>query len=177
MTTSRDASRHTPLYAEHQRLGASITEFAGWSMPVRYSSDIAEHTAVRTAAGLFDLSHMGEIELTGPQAGLALDHSLVGHPSKIGIGRARYSMLCDPDGGILDDLVVYRLAEERFLVVANASNAAVVLEALQERVTGFDTGLRDASSEWTLIAVQGPAAAAIVSELTDACTATNSAVT
>ncbi|WP_020387438.1 glycine cleavage system aminomethyltransferase GcvT [Kribbella catacumbae] len=168
MTTSRDPSQHTPLYAEHQLLGASFTDFAGWSMPVRYSSDIAEHTAVRTAAGLFDLSHMGELELTGPQAGLALDHSLVGHPSKIGVGRARYSMLCDPNGGILDDLVVYRLAEERFLVVANASNVDVVLEALQQRMTGYDTRLRDASRDWALIAVQGPAAAAIVSELTDA---------
>ncbi|NUS00334.1 MAG: glycine cleavage system aminomethyltransferase GcvT [Kribbellaceae bacterium] len=168
MTTSRDTSMRTPLHAEHQRLGASFTDFAGWLMPVRYSSDIAEHAAVRTKAGLFDLSHMGEIELTGSEAGLALDHSLVGHPSKIGPGRARYSMLCNEYGGILDDLVVYRLGDERFLVVANASNKTVVLEALELRAADFDTTVHDASSEWALLAVQGPASAAIVSHLTDA---------
>ncbi|GAA0582205.1 glycine cleavage system aminomethyltransferase GcvT [Kribbella sandramycini] len=136
-------------------------------MPVRYTSDIAEHTAVRTAAGLFDLSHMGELELTGPQVAQALDHSLVGQPSKIGIGRARYTMLCATDGGILDDLVVYRLAEEHFLIVANASNAAVVREALIERITGFEAELRDTTADWTLIAVQGPASVPIVATLTD----------
>ena len=132
-------SKPTPLTEIHQQLGASFTDFAGWSMPVRYSSEIAEHTAVRTTAGLFDLCHMGEIELTGPGAGAALDYALVGRPSKIGVGRARYSMLCDESGGILDDLVVYRLAEERFLVVANASNVGTVFDALRERVIGFDT--------------------------------------
>jgi aminomethyltransferase len=168
MTTSHAslAVKSTPLHAVHQRLGASFTSFAGWSMPVRYASEIAEHTAVRTSAGLFDLSHMGEIELTGPGAAAALDRALVGRPSKIGEGRARYSMLCDEAGGILDDLVVYRLARERFLVVANASNVSVVFDALRERTAGFDTTLRDASADWALIAVQGPAAAAIVSDVT-----------
>jgi aminomethyltransferase len=160
-------SKPTPLTEIHQQLGASFTDFAGWSMPVRYSSEIAEHTAVRTTAGLFDLCHMGEIELTGPGAGAALDYALVGRPSKIGVGRARYSMLCDESGGILDDLVVYRLAEERFLVVANASNVGTVFDAFRERVIGFDTLLCNASNDWALIAVQGPASAAIVGALTD----------
>ncbi|MEP6816158.1 MAG: glycine cleavage system aminomethyltransferase GcvT [Marmoricola sp.] len=160
-------SRPTPLTEIHQHLGASFTDFAGWSMPVRYSSEIAEHTAVRTTAGLFDLCHMGEIELTGPGAGAALDHALVGRPSAIGVGRARYSMLCDASGGILDDLVVYRLAEERFLVVANASNVDTVYDELGDRIPGFETELRNTSDEWALLAVQGPASAAIVAALTD----------
>jgi aminomethyltransferase len=160
-------SRQTPLTAVHQELGASFTDFAGWAMPVRYSSEIAEHNAVRTAAGLFDLSHMGEIELTGPGAGAALDFALVGLPSKIGVGRARYSMVCDPDGGIIDDLVVYRLAEEHFLVVANASNVGSVHAALSWRSHGFDTELCNTSDQWALIAVQGPASAAIVAGLTE----------
>ncbi|MFC0529049.1 glycine cleavage system aminomethyltransferase GcvT [Phytohabitans kaempferiae] len=159
-------SRYTPLTELHEELGAWFTDFAGWSMPVRYGSEIAEHESVRERAGLFDLSHMGEIELTGPEAGASLDHAIVGHASKIGIGRARYSMLCADDGGVLDDLVIYRLADDRYLVVANAGNAAVVAAALQDRAAGFDTSVRDTSDEWALIAVQGPAAAAIVERLT-----------
>lgn len=160
-------SKQTALYDRHLALGASITDFAGWSMPVRYDSDIAEHTAVRTAAGLFDLSHMAEIEIRGPEAGSSLDHALVGTPSRIGIGRARYSMLCDETGGIVDDLVVYRLEEDHFLVVANASNAKVVAEALTERAQDFDATVHDLSDEMALIAVQGPAAASIVGSLAD----------
>lgn len=160
-------SRPTPLIDVHRRLGATFTGFAGWSMPVRYSSEIAEHHAVRAGAGLFDLSHMGEIEVAGPGAGAALDHSLVGRPSALRVGGARYSMLCAEDGGILDDLVVYRRAEERFMVVANASNVDTVHAALRERAAGFDAELRDASDEWALIAVQGPASAAIAATLTD----------
>lgn len=157
----------TPLHAIHQSLGASFTDFAGWSMPVRYGSETAEHNAVRTTAGLFDLSHMGEIEVTGPEAGRALDRALVGRPSKIGLGRARYSMICAEDGGIIDDLVVYRLEAERYLVVANASNVHAVAPALTERAEGYDAVVRDASAEWALIAVQGPASAAIVAAVTD----------
>src|SRR2546430_14326268 len=116
--------RQTPLHAVHERLGARMTSFAGWQMPVRYASETAEHQAVRHAAGLFDLSHMGEILVTGPDAGQALDYALVGHLSALRPGRARYTMLCAPDGGVLDDLVVYRLGEQEFLVVANAANTA-----------------------------------------------------
>jgi aminomethyltransferase len=158
--------KRTPLYDVHVALGASFTDFGGWTMPVRYTSETAEHIAVRTAAGLFDLSHMGEIELTGPGAAAALDYALVGTASKIEVGRARYSMITDDGGGILDDLVVYRLANEHFLVVANAGNAQVVLEELAHRTAGFDAHLRDASDDWALIAVQGPESAAIVAELT-----------
>ena len=104
-----------------------MTEFAGWRMPLRYGSETAEHLAVRSAAGLFDLSHMGEIAVTGPGAAEALDYALTGWLSRLAVGRARYTMMCAPDGGILDDLVVYRQAADRFLVIANASNKDVVL--------------------------------------------------
>ena len=103
----------TPLLGVHQRLRATLTPFAGWLMPLRYASETAEHNAVRTAAGLFDLSHMGEISVTGPGAGAALDYALTGHLSAVSPGRARYTMICAPDGGVLDDLVVYRLAARR----------------------------------------------------------------
>src|SRR5580704_17894998 len=134
MTQSEPAGppRRSPLLPVHQRLGATLTEFAGWQMPLRYCSETAEHNAVRTAAGLFDLSHMGEIAVTGAGAAAALDYALVSEPSALKSGRARYSMICADDGGVLDDLIVYRLAEAEFLVVANASNAAVVAAALTE---------------------------------------------
>ncbi|MET7761382.1 glycine cleavage system aminomethyltransferase GcvT [Streptomyces sp. NPDC005393] len=160
-------SRKTPLHDIHVELGASFTDFAGWAMPLRYTSELAEHHAVRTAAGVFDLTHMGEIELSGPEVGRALDHALVGEPSKIAVGRARYSMLVHETGGVLDDLVVYRLAEERYLVVANAGNALVVLSCLRDRIDGYVATIRDASSEWALVAVQGPKSPSIVGQLAD----------
>jgi len=161
-------ARSTPLHDEHVALGASMTEFGGWMMPLRYGSDIAEHTAVRTAAGLFDLSHMGEIEVSGTGAGAALDHALVGWLSTLEVGRARYSMIAQHDGAVIDDLVVYRTADETFLVVANAGNAEVVLAALEERVAGFDAQVTFTSPEVALVAVQGPRAAEILLSLTEA---------
>ncbi|MYV99520.1 glycine cleavage system aminomethyltransferase GcvT [Streptomyces sp. SID3343] len=160
--------RRTPLDAVHDALGATMTDFAGWRMPLRYGSERDEHNAVRTTAGLFDLTHMGEIEVTGPDAARALDHALVGFVSKIGIDRARYTMICTEDGGIVDDLIVYRLGDEHFVVVANASNADVVAGSLKHRSRDFDAVVRDASEEYTLLAVQGPASTAIVGGLTDA---------
>jgi aminomethyltransferase len=159
--------RRTPLTSVHERLGASLTGFAGWLMPLRYGSETAEHNAVRTAAGLFDLSHMGELVVTGPDAGTALDYALVGQPSALAPGRARYTMICAPDGGILDDLIVYRLSGEEFLVVANAANTAVVSDALDERVTG-NAKVADQTGDYALIALQGPNAVAILAPLTDA---------
>src|SRR5690348_16680280 len=109
----------SPLHDIHVAAGAAFTDFAGWQMPVRYSSDLAEHAAVRTAAGLFDLSHMGEILVVGPQAAAALDYALAGKLSAIEEGQAKYSLLLNEQGGIVDDLVVYRTGLDRFLVVAN----------------------------------------------------------
>ncbi|TVL94250.1 glycine cleavage system aminomethyltransferase GcvT [Streptomyces sp. SAJ15] len=163
-----DAPRLTALDALHRALGATMTDFAGWDMPLRYGSERDEHNAVRTRAGLFDLSHMGEITLTGPQAGQALDHALVGHLSALAVGRARYTMICDAEGGILDDLIVYRLGDEEYMVVANASNAQVVLDALTERAAGFDTVVRDDRDAYALIAVQGPESPGILKKVTDA---------
>jgi aminomethyltransferase len=154
--------RRTALFDVHQRLGATTTRFAGWEMPVRYGSDVAEHHAVRKSAGLFDLGHMGQIEVSGPEAAAFLDFALVGRLSAVRVGRAKYTMLCHTTGGVLDDLVVYRLAERRFLVVANAANAQVVLAMLGEHSGGFAAGI--AMLDRALIAVQGPGAAAIVGE-------------
>lgn len=162
------APRPTPLYDVHKDLGASLTDFAGWSMPLRYASETAEHRAVRDTAGLFDLSHMGEIEVTGPDAVAALDHALVGNMAKLTVGRARYTMICAPDGGVLDDLIVYRLADDRLLIVANAANTAVVLDAVTERAAHVDAAVTDRTAGVALLAVQGPAAVDIITPLTDA---------
>ncbi len=143
-----------------------MTPFAGWQMPLRYGSERAEHQAVRRAAGLFDLSHMGEIAVTGPEAGAALDYALTGHLSVVPPGRARYTMICAPDGGVLDDLVVYRQGEAEFLVIANASNTATVAAALADRAAGHDAEVTDVTGDYALIAVQGPAAAGILAPLT-----------
>ncbi|MTE21110.1 glycine cleavage system aminomethyltransferase GcvT [Streptomyces sp. TRM43335] len=166
-----DSPRHTALDAVHRALGATMTDFAGWEMPLRYGSERDEHNAVRTRAGLFDLSHMGEITVTGPQAGELLDRALVGHLSAVPVGRARYTMICEESGGILDDLIVYRLGTEEYLVVANAANAGVVLDALTERRDGFglpEAAVRDDRDAYALLAVQGPASPGILASLTDA---------
>jgi aminomethyltransferase len=161
------APRATPLRAVHEGLGASMTPFAGWLMPLRYQGEISEHQAVRHAAGLFDLSHMGEIAVTGPGAPAALDYALVGHLSALKPGRARYTMICAPDGGVLDDLIVYRLADAEYLVVANAANTAVVATALRDRAAGQDAEVTDQTDQYALIAIQGPHAARILAPLTD----------
>jgi aminomethyltransferase len=159
--------KQTPLRSVHERLGVTMMEFAGWQMPLSYGSETAEVAAVRTSAGLFDLSHMGEIVVTGPGAGEALDYALTGWISRLKVGQARYTMICAPDGGILDDLVVYRQDEVRFLVVANASNAAVVLSELQERAGAIaGAEITDESDRTALIAIQGPAASGILAHVT-----------
>ena len=168
----RPQLRRTPLTSMHERLGATLTGFAGWLMPLRYGSETAEHNAVRTAAGLFDLSHMGEIMVTGPDAGAALDYALVGQPSALAPGRARYTMICAPDGGILDDLIVYRLADDEFLVVANAANTDTVLHALTERAGAAGAKVADRTADYALIALQGPNATRILGPMTDADLAT-----
>ena len=151
-----DVPRRTPLTSIHERLGATMTDFAGWLMPLRYRSETAEHIAVRTAAGLFDLSHMGEFAVTGPSAGEMLDYALTGQPSALQPGRARYTMMCSEDGGILDDLIVYRLGADEFLIVANAANSAIVGSALADRAVGKDAAVTDRTDDYALLALQGP---------------------
>jgi aminomethyltransferase len=157
-----------PLRASHEALGASFTDFGGWEMPVRYSSDLAEHHAVRTTAGLFDISHMGEIFVEGKGAASFLDHALVGAASEIAIGRAKYSLICIEAGGIIDDLIVYRLGQSAYLVVANASNKDAVALALQERAAGFEVEVKDESDSWALLAIQGPSSVKILSKISSA---------
>jgi aminomethyltransferase len=144
-----------------------MVEFAGWLMPLQYTGIIEEHRAVRTRAGLFDLSHMGELFVEGPEAAAGLAASLTTDPGVLNVGRAQYSMICFPDGGILDDLIVYRLGDERFMLVANASNAGAVSEALAERLSGHRAVLDDRSLATALVAIQGPLAAKILAPATD----------
>jgi aminomethyltransferase len=157
----------TPLAARHDALGARMIDFAGWRMPVQYDSILEEHRAVRERVGLFDLSHMGELMIEGPEAASGLARALVSDPASLAVGRAQYSMICAPDGGIIDDLIVYRLADERFLVVANAGNATVVSDTLAERLAGTRAILDDQSLATGLVAIQGPRSVEVLSALTE----------
>ncbi|MDR6509058.1 glycine cleavage system aminomethyltransferase GcvT [Arthrobacter oryzae] len=164
---------YTALYEEHKKLGASFTDFGGWQMPLKYSSELAEHHAVRKAAGIFDLSHMGEVWVTGPDAAAFLDYALVGKISAMAVGKAKYSLICNEDGGIIDDLITYRRpsdaeGHDRFLVVPNAGNAKVVAAALAQRSAGFEVAVDDVSAATSLIAVQGPRAEGILLRLVPA---------
>src|SRR5687768_9771254 len=130
----------TPLHERHRELGARMVPFAGYEMPVQYASIIEEHRTVRSAVGLFDLSHMGEIEVRGEEAIEFLRHALVSDPAALDIGQAQYSMACDAGGGIIDDLIVYRLGHRRLLVVCNASNREPVVEHLSALLARGDFG-------------------------------------
>jgi aminomethyltransferase len=168
MTDSPVQTLHaTPIRERHAALGARLIDFAGWEMPVQYKGILEEHRAVRERAGLFDLSHMGELFVEGPEAGRALAYALVTNPPALAEGRAHYSMIVAPNGGILDDLIVYHLGAERFLVVANASNAQVVSDLLAERLAGFKAVLDDRSLATALVAIQGPRSVEILRPLTD----------
>ena len=160
------SARETPLADRHVALGARMIEFSGWLMPVQYTSILEEHRAVRERVGLFDLSHMGELFVDGPEAGAGLARALVSDPPALAAGRAQYSMICAPSGGVMDDLIVYRLGEGSFLVVANAGNAEVVSDALAERLAGTRAVLDDRSLATGLIALQGPRSREVLEPLT-----------
>ncbi|AGE37316.1 glycine cleavage system aminomethyltransferase GcvT [Corynebacterium urealyticum] len=172
MTDSASTPKHTALHQVHEQLGARFTDFGGWDMPLKYGKELDEHRAVRETVGVFDLSHMGEVEVSGPQAAEFLDYALISRLSAVKVGKAKYSMLCTEDGGIVDDLITYRLADDDFLVVPNAGNAPRVAEALAQRAEGFDVTVVDQTAEKSLVAIQGPKAAevmhAIVENVTDA---------
>ena len=149
--------RRTPLYDRHVALGARMVPFAGWEMPVQYEGVIQEHQAVRTDAGVFDVSHMGELEVEGPTARGLLQATLSNDIDKLQPGQAQYSLITNESGGIVDDVIVYRLESHRYLVVANASNREVDFAWLKEHeLRGSD--VRDVSDEYALLAVQGPRA-------------------
>ncbi|AKE41607.1 glycine cleavage system T protein [Corynebacterium kutscheri] len=159
--------RLSPLHEVHEKLGASFTAFGDWNMPLKYGRELEEHHAVRTTAGLFDLSHMGEIRVSGNDAGAFLDYALISQLSNIAVHRAKYSMIVAEDGGIIDDLISYRLGEEEFLVVPNAGNAQVVFDELERRAHGFDVAVVNESQETALIAIQGPKAEEILLKIVD----------
>ncbi|MFT4258788.1 glycine cleavage system aminomethyltransferase GcvT [Microbacterium sp.] len=156
--------RYTPLRERHEALGASFTDFGGWQMPVRYTSDLAEHHAVREAAGIFDISHMAEFTIRGAGAADYLDYALAGRLSALAVGKAKYSLLLAETGGIIDDVIVYRLQDDDFLIISNAGNRDAVREALLARADGRDVEVVDVSDDYALIAVQGPNAEAILAE-------------
>ncbi|OFO12005.1 glycine cleavage system protein T [Corynebacterium sp. HMSC22B11] len=172
MTDSASTPKHTALHHVHEQLDARFTDFGGWDMPLKYGKELDEHRAVRETVGVFDLSHMGEVEVSGPQAAEFLDYALISRLSAVKVGKAKYSMLCTEDGGIVDDLITYRLAEDDFLVVPNAGNAPRVAEALAQRAEGFDVTVVDQTGDKSLVAIQGPKAAevmhSIVENVTDA---------
>jgi aminomethyltransferase len=161
------ALKRTPLYETHVAAGAKLVPFAGWEMPVEYEGVRAEHLAVRSACGMFDVSHMGEIETSGPQAEAFLQRLLSNDLSKLALGGAQYSVLCREDGGILDDLFTYRLANDRYLTVTNAANHERDLAWFSEHAAGFDAEVADAIDDYAMLAVQGPKARSIVAALAE----------
>lgn len=156
----------TPLHAEHQRLGGRMVPFAGYSMPVQFKGVKHEHLAVRSGVGVFDVSHMGELELNGPGAEAVIQGIITNDTSKLSDGQALYTCACKEDGGILDDLIVYRLAAERWIVVCNASNRAKMVAHFAAHAEGRCT-FDDASERTALIALQGPEALSVAARLGD----------
>ncbi|KTR95954.1 glycine cleavage system protein T [Microbacterium testaceum] len=192
MTETPAPPRTSPLHERHEALGASFTDFGGWNMPVRYTSDLAEHRAVREAAGLFDISHMAEFRVDGPRAAAFLDYVLAGRLSTMKVGKAKYSLVLAESGGIVDDVIVYRTGDDSFLVISNAGNRDAVAAAFataqatwlpaSDTSTGSATDAPDAATEvpepvegtgtltvadvtdsYALIALQGPEARGILS--------------
>jgi len=165
LPTAADTLRRTPLFERHERAGARLVPFAGWEMPVQYEGIRQEHVAVRTDAGMFDVSHMGEIETSGRQAEDFLQRILSNDVSRIPERGAQYSVLCREDGGVLDDLFTYRLGAERFLTVTNASNHDKDLAWFRRHAGDFDVEVADAHERWAMLAVQGPAARGAVERI------------
>jgi aminomethyltransferase len=159
--------RRTPLYEQHVAAGARLVPFAGWEMPVQYEGVSAEHLAVRSGCGVFDVSHMGEIETSGPGALGLLQRVLSNDVGKIDVGGAQYSVLCREDGGVLDDLFTYRLGDDRYLTVTNAANHERDLAWFREHAGEFDCEVADRLADWAMLAVQGPGAREIVAGLAD----------
>jgi aminomethyltransferase len=168
-TPAQTTPRRTALYDRHAAAGAKLAEFAGWEMPIQYPDGVrAEHMAVRERCGIFDVSHMGEIETTGPDAEALLQRLLSNDVTKIPVGGAQYSVLCEDSGGVLDDLFTYRLEAERYLTVTNASNHERDLAWFRSHAVGLDAELSDRIDDYAMLAVQGPLAREIVQAVSDA---------
>jgi aminomethyltransferase len=167
MAAGAETLKRTPLHDRHVAAGARLVPFAGWEMPVQYAGIREEHVAVRTHAGVFDVSHMGEVETSGPDAEAFLQRVLSNDVTKIAERGAQYSVLCRDDGGVLDDLFTYRLAPDRFLTVTNAANHERDLAWMRAHAGDFDVELADRIHDYAMLAVQGPAARELVTRLTD----------
>ncbi|PWU16837.1 MAG: glycine cleavage system protein T [Verrucomicrobia bacterium] len=161
--------KRTPLFGAHQKLGAKLIEFSGWEMPVHYTSIMEEHLAVRRAAGLFDISHMGQVSFTGPAAQEFLNRTLTNDTRKLAVGQGQYTLMCNPRGGVIDDLYVYRLEAEEYLLIVNAARIGADVKWLEQQraVFGEQAGVRllNASEMFGAVALQGPSAATILSQL------------
>lgn len=168
--TAQDATgtslQRTPLYEQHRQLGARMVEFSGWEMPVQYSSILDEHRAVRTRAGLFDVSHMGEFSARGPGALAALQHLVPNDVARLSVNQALYTQICRANGGVIDDLLIYRLGETAYMLVVNAGNREGDFAWISEQCQGFEVDLVDQSLQTGLLALQGPEAQAILQTLT-----------
>lgn len=156
--------RKTPLYSFHQNHGARFVPFGGWEMPVQYTGIKEEHRAVRETAGLFDVSHMGELRIRGPQAKVFLELLLTNQVERLKVGGGMYSPMCYEHGGVVDDLITYRLGEDDYLLVVNAANHEKDRKWIEKHIQAFDCELIDESDIWGLLALQGPQADAILSE-------------
>ena len=165
--SSDTALKRTPLHDEHVRLGAKMVPFAGYEMPVQYPTGIvAEHKAVREGVGMFDVSHMGELEIRGPQALDWVQQIVSNDASKIEVGQAQYAAMCNPQGGVIDDCITYRF-DDRYMIVVNASNLVKDREWIMRFADRYDATLTDRSEETGLIALQGPKASQVLAKLTD----------
>jgi len=164
--TSSEPLKRTPLFDRHVAMGARVVEFGGWEMPVQYSGIVDEHNAVRSAAGLFDISHMGEVEVKGAEALAFLQHIATQDVATIGEGLANYSLMCHPDGGIVDDIFIYNLPDG-YMVVVNASNTEKDFAWMLDNMHGFNVELTNISDRASMLALQGPAAEGILANATD----------
>ena len=165
--TATTTLKRTPLYEEHLASGARLVPFSGWEMPVQYSSILEEHRAVRTHAGLFDVSHMGEFKVEGPDSQAFLQHLVPNDVARLAEHQALYTQLCLPDGGTIDDLIIYRLADSHYMLVVNAGNIDKDFAWVEQQTKGFDVILANQSDATALLALQGPEAQAILQPLTD----------
>jgi aminomethyltransferase len=159
--------KRTPLFDAHMQLGARMVDFAGWEMPIQYEGISAEHEAVRTSAGVFDVSHMGEVEFTGPGTLDYLQNLITNDVSSINDNQMLYTFMCYPDGGVVDDIIVYRRKDDSYMAIINASNIDKDIAWMREQAGPYDVDIKDRSDDLSLIALQGPNAHEILGELVD----------
>ena len=160
--------KRTPLFAQHQKLGGRLVEFGGWEMPVQYTSIMDEHLAVRKAAGLFDISHMGEVLVSGADAAEFLNRTLTNDIRKLAVGQGQYTLMCNERGGVMDDLYAYRLEPQQFLLIINASRIDADVAWLQHRLAAFpkrdSVTMQNVSDYSGAVAVQGPRVAEFIDQ-------------